>query len=340
MEKKITLIIIAFLLIGLVAGTGIGSQIFPQTLTETQVLTETQSITLTELSSVITTVRETTTEIKVNTLTVKEMETKLQTTTQSFFIGLSEEEYLEFFDEKVSKHEELRQRFLDALDDFTSGRISLNALKDRLSEIGKETNAILDELLTVQVPPKYVLANANLTKAYDFLSDAIIQETMALEYDSKTLLDMATVSFLASKVLLDQVVKNVNELRQTPSQEITIITPQTETVTLTKTLTVTKTVGGWNYTGKVIILSHHAYIDSLGYLNILGEVQNQDDAPHKFVKIIATIYDKDGNVLDVVSTYSKPSDLEPGQKAAFKITIIEEYVVNNYDHYKLQVSYD
>lgn len=42
-----------------------------------------------------------------------------------------------------------------------------------------------------------------------------------------------------------------------------------------------------------------------------------------FVKIIATFYDSNNNVVGTDFTYTSPSTLQPGQKAPFDMIVIE-----------------
>lgn len=91
---------------------------------------------------------------------------------------------------------------------------------------------------------------------------------------------------------------------------------------------------------KVDIVSHRSRISS-GYYEVVGEVQNNTDRKVTYVKIIATFYDSNGQVLATGSSYAEIKDLEPGQKSPFE--------VSNYPNkessqqivrYDLQVTYD
>lgn len=74
------------------------------------------------------------------------------------------------------------------------------------------------------------------------------------------------------------------------------------------------------------ILSHSSYIDSIGYMHIVGEVENIATGKATYVKVIATCYDEADKVVDVSFTFSNPSDIEAGQKAPFEILIMSEKV--------------
>ena len=61
----------------------------------------------------------------------------------------------------------------------------------------------------------------------------------------------------------------------------------------------------------------------LGTLHIVGEVINESFKSMTFVKIIATFYDSNNNVVGTDFTYTSPSTLQPGQKAPFDMIVIE-----------------
>lgn len=69
------------------------------------------------------------------------------------------------------------------------------------------------------------------------------------------------------------------------------------------------------------------------YLHIAGEVANQGSAPVEFVKIVATIYDDQGRVVDVDSTYSSLDTIPAGGKSPFEIQIFKR---DGFARYELQ----
>jgi hypothetical protein len=60
-------------------------------------------------------------------------------------------------------------------------------------------------------------------------------------------------------------------------------------------------------------------IDSLGYLNIVGQVKNAGTQTSNFTKVVATFYNQAGKVVYVDFTYTSPSDIPAGQTYSFKI---------------------
>jgi len=71
------------------------------------------------------------------------------------------------------------------------------------------------------------------------------------------------------------------------------------------------------------VLSHEGYYDTSGmvgsYVEIFGEVQNIGDRNLTFIKLTATLYDNDRQVIGTDYTYARADILLPGEKAAFSI---------------------
>jgi hypothetical protein len=72
-----------------------------------------------------------------------------------------------------------------------------------------------------------------------------------------------------------------------------------------------------------VILSQYSYVNNIGSMHIVGEVLNQAPMTAEFVKIIATLYNANGQVIGTDFTYADPSDLAPGQRAPFDIILLE-----------------
>jgi hypothetical protein len=79
---------------------------------------------------------------------------------------------------------------------------------------------------------------------------------------------------------------------------------------------------GSNYQPPVI-LSQYSYVNNIGSMHIVGEVLNQAPVTAKFVKIIATFYNANGQVIGTDFTYADPTDLAPGQRAPFDVIALE-----------------
>jgi hypothetical protein len=88
------------------------------------------------------------------------------------------------------------------------------------------------------------------------------------------------------------------------------------------------------------ILSDNNYVASTGNLHIVGEVINESFESMTFVKIIATFYDSNNNVIGTDFTYTSPSTLQPGQKAPFDMILIEGSMpLHLVSYYTLSVDY-
>ena len=86
------------------------------------------------------------------------------------------------------------------------------------------------------------------------------------------------------------------------------------------------------------ILSSSDEVDSLGFFIITGEVQNNGEQVAEFVKIVATLYNANDELLGSDFTYIEPDELAPGATEPFELIIfgwMEEK--GDIDHYELQV---
>ena len=79
------------------------------------------------------------------------------------------------------------------------------------------------------------------------------------------------------------------------------------------------------------------YVDDIGYLHIIGEVVNNKNQAVQFVKIVASIYDSEKNLVDTSFTYTKIDTIPPYGKSPFDLVFMggSEGVVS----YNLQVEY-
>jgi hypothetical protein len=65
------------------------------------------------------------------------------------------------------------------------------------------------------------------------------------------------------------------------------------------------------------ILSHTSYIDG-GWYHVVGEVRNNTTVPMRYAKIVATLYDNAGMVVDTDFTYTELDVIPPGDKSPFQ----------------------
>jgi hypothetical protein len=95
----------------------------------------------------------------------------------------------------------------------------------------------------------------------------------------------------------------------------------------------------------LVVVSDNGFNDNdpdLPQYHIVGEVQNNGAETAKFVEVSATLYDSNNKVVGTESTFPKPSDIDPGQKAPFEITVGTNDVMGGdlsvIDHYAVQAS--
>lgn len=75
---------------------------------------------------------------------------------------------------------------------------------------------------------------------------------------------------------------------------------------------------------KLVILNVADSKTSLGWLEIVGEVENQADQISTYTKIVGTFYDETGKVIYATFTFTSPSDLPAGARYPFKMTVLSD----------------
>lgn len=93
--------------------------------------------------------------------------------------------------------------------------------------------------------------------------------------------------------------------------------------------------------GVLKVLSSNSFIDTLGYLHLVGEIQNGTPDSVSYVKATATFYDRNNNVVATDFTFTSPSDLGPGDKAPFEIILTSASIpIRQIDHNSIIASHD
>ena len=84
-----------------------------------------------------------------------------------------------------------------------------------------------------------------------------------------------------------------------------------------------------------LVLQQTANSYSAGsWLYVRGEILNTGTTDAKFVKVVVTLYDPDGNVVGAMSTFTNPNTIAAGGFAPFSVAT--EYWPN-YDHFTVQI---
>jgi hypothetical protein len=88
-------------------------------------------------------------------------------------------------------------------------------------------------------------------------------------------------------------------------------------------------------TRNINLLSSSSYMDSIGSLHVVGELQNTSPDPREFVKIVSTLHDVSDNILDTGFTYSEVEVLRPGEKSPFDVIFNNEQQVQEISRYEI-----
>lgn len=90
---------------------------------------------------------------------------------------------------------------------------------------------------------------------------------------------------------------------------------------------------------EISILSHSSYVDSYGWLHVVGEVQNNGTVALNSVEITATFYNSSNTVVGTEYTYSDIDTINVEEKSPFEILFMEDTQVPKIDHYTLATDF-
>ena len=90
--------------------------------------------------------------------------------------------------------------------------------------------------------------------------------------------------------------------------------------------------------GEIIVENDQTYIGNDCILHIVGEIKNDSKSPVNKIKIIATLMDGDGKVLDTIDGKVLTNIIMPGMKGSFDI-ITNEKKIDNFFNYDLGFEY-
>ncbi len=74
-------------------------------------------------------------------------------------------------------------------------------------------------------------------------------------------------------------------------------------------------------TGVQILPNHSYYVDSIDYLNVVGEIMNNTDDNLRYVKITANFFSASGQLLDTDFTYTWMDTLPARDKTCFDVSV-------------------
>ena len=72
--------------------------------------------------------------------------------------------------------------------------------------------------------------------------------------------------------------------------------------------------------GELVVVNTRRFEDTAGFYHIAGVVQNRETQKVEQARIIVTLYDRGGRVINVGFAYPQPSALAPGDRADFDVT--------------------
>jgi hypothetical protein len=79
------------------------------------------------------------------------------------------------------------------------------------------------------------------------------------------------------------------------------------------------------------------YIDSTGKQAIVGEVLNMSENHLRFIKVLASFYTQDGQLMGTASTFVELDTIESGSRAPFKLTAQD--IPPSFERYELGIDY-
>ena len=76
--------------------------------------------------------------------------------------------------------------------------------------------------------------------------------------------------------------------------------------------------------GDIVVENDQTYIGNDGIMHIVGEIKNDSKSPVNKIKIIATLIDEDGKILDTINGKVMSNIIMPGMKGSFDIITNEK----------------
>lgn len=92
--------------------------------------------------------------------------------------------------------------------------------------------------------------------------------------------------------------------------------------------------------GKVDVLSHSSFLDSLGWYHVVGEALNTGHVHLRDVKITATFYDSENREVATKSGYTFINVLLVGRKSPFEVILLSPIQSAEVNHYNLNVTFN
>jgi len=78
------------------------------------------------------------------------------------------------------------------------------------------------------------------------------------------------------------------------------------------------------------IINTSSFLNSIGYLNVVGEIENTSSNSLEYGQIIASFLDTEGNVVDTSMTYTNIDVIKPGAVVPFKVNVKNNEKIKQY----------
>lgn len=89
--------------------------------------------------------------------------------------------------------------------------------------------------------------------------------------------------------------------------------------------------------GIVVVNSHSGKLNSDGYYEVIGELQNTGPETVISAKITATFYDKDGSIVGQVFTITRQGNIEVNEKRSFYLSLFNKTASEKVSRYDLKL---
>jgi hypothetical protein len=83
------------------------------------------------------------------------------------------------------------------------------------------------------------------------------------------------------------------------------------------------------------VFSESSKLDILGFYHINGRILNEGSETSALTTVVATLYDKDGNVIALGRALAEPVSISPDNRASFGIAVTEKKQTYNTNSYSL-----
>jgi len=116
----------------------------------------------------------------------------------------------------------------------------------------------------------------------------------------------------------------------------------TKTITVTVTETVSPSIttprkGGKS--GDLTFTIGRFYTDEIGFCHVVGEVTNHGSRTARWVELVASFYDAEGNMIGTSFAYTDPEHIPPGSTAPYHIIWTDKAGCRRAKRVRVQLTY-